>query len=192
MTTSTTRKRTSRQVHGVCNLCEAICGLELTSRRRPGHRRSAATGRPALARAHLPKGVALADSTTTPTGCAARTPRRRRARRRVGGDRLGRGVRPGRRRARRADQRARPGRGRRLPRQPERAQPRLADPRRRRWSRRCRTRNRFSATSVDQLPHQLVALPAVRPPAAAPGPRHRPHVVLPGLRRQPDGLATAR
>ena len=51
-----------------------------------------------------------------------------------------------------------------------------------------RTRNRFSATSVDQLPHQLVALPDVRPPAAAAGPRHRPHVVLPGLRRQPDGL----
>ena len=51
-----------------------------------------------------------------------------------------------------------------------------------------RTRNRFSASSVDQIPHQFVGVAAVRPPAAAAGPRHRPDVVLPGLRRQPDGL----
>ena len=51
-----------------------------------------------------------------------------------------------------------------------------------------RTRNRFSASTVDQIPHQFVALAALRPPAAAPGPRHRPHLVLPGARRQPDGL----
>ena len=38
-----------------------------------------------------------------------------------------------------------------------------------------RTRNRFSATSVDQLPAQLRRVPDVRPPAAAAGARHRPH-----------------
>ena len=53
--------------------------------------------------------------------------------------------------------RARPRRGGRLPRQPQRAQPRLADPRACAMVRALRTRNRFSATSVDQLPHQLVA-----------------------------------
>ena len=50
------------------------------------------------------------------------------------------------------------------------------------------TRNRFSATSVDQLPHQLVAHLMFGHQLFLPGPRHRPHVVLPGLRRQPDGL----
>ena len=55
-------------------------------------------------------------------------------------------------------------------------------------ARRCGTRNRFSATSVDQLPHQLRRAPDVRPPAVPAGPRHRPHRLLPGLRRQPDGL----
>ena len=37
-------------------------------------------------------------------------------------------------------------------------------------------------------PAPVRGLAAVRPPAAAADPRHRPHVVLPGLRRQPDGL----
>ena len=41
---------------GVCNLCEAICGLELTLDRRPGHRRPGQPRRPAVARAHLPQG----------------------------------------------------------------------------------------------------------------------------------------
>ena len=72
--------------------------------------------------------------------------------------------------------RARPGRAGDLPRQPQRAQPRLDDPRAPRWSESFRTRNKYSATSVDQLPaprwpptlmygHQLML----------PGARHRPH-----------------
>ena len=55
-----------------------------------------------------------------------------------------------------------------------------------------RTRNKFSATSVDQLPHQLDRQPAVRPPAAAPGAGHRPDVVLPRLRRPTRWRRTAR
>ena len=51
-----------------------------------------------------------------------------------------------------------------------------------------RTRNKFSATSVDQLPAPVRGLAALRPPAAAPDPGHRPHRLLPGPRRQPDGL----
>ena len=75
----------------------------------------------------------------------------------MGGDRLGRGARPGRRRPRARHQRARPRRGRHLPRQPQRAlasaRPRTACA----MVKTLRTRNRFSASSVDQIPHQLVA-----------------------------------
>ena len=50
---------------GVCNLCEAICGLELTVERGPdGERVTGIRGNPAdpLSRGHIcPKGVALAD-----------------------------------------------------------------------------------------------------------------------------------
>ena len=53
---------------------------------------------------------------------------------------------------------------------------------------RARTRNRFSATSVDQLPHMLAAHDDVRPPAAPAGARHRPDRALPRARRQPARL----
>ena len=103
-------RRTVENPHqlGVCNLCEAICGLELTLDGRPRSPASAATPptrSPAATSA--PRASPSPTSTPTPTGCAARCAGRRRAGRRVGGDRLGRGVRPGRRRARRRDQRAR-------------------------------------------------------------------------------------
>ncbi len=55
-------------VHGVCNLCEAICGVLLTVERRPGNeggdRVTGIKGNPAdpLSRGHIcPKGTALAD-----------------------------------------------------------------------------------------------------------------------------------
>ena len=56
---------TSRKVLTACNLCEAICGLELTveDRRGPAHVTSI-RGNPddPLSRGHIcPKGVALAD-----------------------------------------------------------------------------------------------------------------------------------
>ena len=51
-----------------------------------------------------------------------------------------------------------------------------------------RTRNRFSATSVDQLPHQLVAHLLFGHQLLLPIPDIDRTVLLPGLRRQPDGL----
>ena len=51
-----------------------------------------------------------------------------------------------------------------------------------------RTRNRFSATLGRPDPAPVRGVAAVRPPAAAAGPGHRPDVVLPGPRRQPDGV----
>ena len=119
---------------GVCNLCEAICGLGSRIDGRPGHRRSAAT-RTTRSRAgtSAPRASRSPTSTTTPTGCAAPYAawrgRRRATWEEIGwdealdlvADRLARAVND-----------ARPRRRRRLPRQPQRAQPRLADPRRRR------------------------------------------------------------
>ena len=51
-----------------------------------------------------------------------------------------------------------------------------------------RTRNKFSATSVDQLPHQFVAWQLYGHQLMLPDPGHRPHRLLPGPRRQPDGF----
>src|SRR5690349_23502793 len=52
-------------VHGVCNLCEASCGVLLTVERRPdGDRVTGIRGNPddPLSRGHIcPKGTALAD-----------------------------------------------------------------------------------------------------------------------------------
>ena len=98
---------------GVCNLCEAICGLELTLE---DGAVTGVRGNPddPLSRGHIcPKGVAIADIHADPD-------RLRRPVRRVGAgaddvgrDRLGRGARPRRRRPGRRDQRARPRRRRR-------------------------------------------------------------------------------
>ena len=105
----------------------------------------------------------------------------------MGGDRLGRGVRPGRRRPGQGHQRPRPRRRRRLPRQPERPQPRLDDP-----------PGDHGQDAAHPQPVQrdlggpaappAGGAPAVRPSADAPDPRHRPHRLLPGVRSQPDGL----
>ena len=50
------------------------------------------------------------------------------------------------------------------------------------------TRNRFSATTVDQAPAQLVAWQLFGHQLLHPGPRPGPHVVLPGARGEPDGV----
>ncbi len=105
----------------------------------------------------------------------------------MGGDRLGRSPRPRGRRPGPGGQQARPQRPRRLPRQPQRALPRLRD-----------TRPGHGEDAADPQPVQrLVGRPdpapvgrlaALRAPAVAADSRHRPHVVLPRVRREPDGL----
>ena len=172
---------------GVCNLCEAICGIELTIED------GAVTGirgneADPLSRGYIcPKGVSMADVHDDPD--RLRRPIRRvgQARRDLGGDRLGRGARPGRRPAGRDRGGARPGRDRRLPRQPQRPLARLRDPRRavREEPAHPQPVQRLDG-GPDPAPVRGVA--AVRPPAAAAGPGHRPDVVLPGPRRQPDGV----
>ena len=180
-------RRTAGEVrHITCNLCEAICGLEVTldSAAPPIDPRQ--RGRPAVARAHLPQGVALPDVHEDPD-------RLRRPVRRTGddgwreigwdealdlvADRLAAAVNEhGRRRARH------------LPRQPQRAQPRLADPRHR-------------AGEVAPHPQQVqrhLGRPAARTSCVAylmyghqlllPIPDIDRTSLLPGLRRQPDGL----
>lgn len=63
--TARTEKVQTEKVLGACNLCEAICGVELTVERRPeGDRVTGIRGNPddPLSRGHIcPKGVALAD-----------------------------------------------------------------------------------------------------------------------------------
>ena len=54
-----------------------------------------------------------------------------------------------------------------------------------------RTRNRFSATSVDQLPHMLAGLEMLGHQLLLPGARSRPHRPLRVHRGQPGGVATA-
>ena len=173
---------------GVCNLCEAICGLELTLE---GGRVTGIRGNPddPLSRGHVcPKGTALADIHADPD-------RLRRPVRRVGEgpdahweetswdtalDLVADGLAA-------AHQHPRSERPRHLPRQPQRAQPRLPDP---------RHRSGEVVPDPQQVQRHLGRpappparrVPDVRPPAAAADPGHRPDVVLPGARRQPDGL----
>ena len=149
-----------------------------------GRRRAGQQGRPAVARPHLPQGRRHRGRVRRPRPAAASGEA---GRGRVGGDRLGRGLRPGRGQPGPRHQRARRRRARRLPRQPQRPQPRLDDPRHR---------------DVQVVPHEEPLLrhlgrpapppagraPDVRPPALPADPRHRPHVVVPGDRGQPDGV----
>ena len=177
---------------GVCNLCEAICGLELTVEGDgPSARVTAVRGNPAdpLSRGYIcPKGVSLADVHADPD--RLRTPVRRVG---TGADAewveisLGRGPRPRRRRAGPRGQRARPRLRRRLPRQPQRPLARLGHPRPGHGE------DAAHAQPLQRLvgrpdPPPARRLAALRPPAAAADPRHRPHVLLPGVRRQPDGV----
>ena len=171
---------------GVCNLCEAICGLRITLEAGavtggPGQPR-----RPALARAHLPQGRRDRRHPRRP-GPVASTRTARPRHRRVDRDRLGRGLRPRRRRPGRGDQRHGAGRGRDLPRQPQRAQPGLDDPRHRAGQGAAHPQH-LQRHLRRPAPPPAGRAPDVRPPAAAADPRHRPHRPLPGLRRQPDGL----
>ena len=175
-------RRTEKKL-GVCNLCEAICGLELTltDGRVTGIRGNQDDP---LSRGHIcPKGIALADLHDDPD-------RLRRPMRRDGdmaGGRLGRGVRPGGRRPGRRDQRARRRRGRRST---------SGNPTVHNLGLlthgtalvKTSARATGSATSVDQLPHMLVGLPDVRPPAADADPGHRSDAYFLVLGAQPDGV----
>ena len=144
-----------------CNLCEAICGLELTIEDRPeGPKVTSIRGNPddPLSRGHIcPKGVALADIHEDPDRLRRRSSGSVRARRPVGGDLLGRGAGPHRGRHRERGQRARPER----PRASTSATPTStrsgAQTHGVLMLKSFKTRNKFSATSVDQLPHQFVA-----------------------------------
>ena len=81
---------------GVCNLCEAICGLEITL---DGGRVTGVRGNPAdpLSRGHIcPKGVAIGDIHADPD--RLRRPVAVATATTLDRDRLGRGLRPGRRR----------------------------------------------------------------------------------------------
>ena len=174
---------------GVCNLCEAICGLELTLE---DGAVTGVRGNPddPLSRGHIcPKGVALARHPRRPRPAAASgTPGRQRPRARPGsrsaGTRPWTGSPTGSRRPSTRTAATRVG-------------VYLGNPNAHSLGsmthgtamvKTFRTRNKFSATSVDQLPHQLVGAPDVRPPAVPADPRHRPDLVLPGARREPDGL----
>ena len=151
-------------------------------------RRARQPGRSPVPRAHLPEGGGDRRRVRRPRPVAAPGPSRRRGHRRpVAGDRLGRGVRPGRRQPRARDQRARRRRARRLPRQPQRPQPGVDD-----------ARHRDVQVVPDEepllrhlgrpAPPPARGAPDLRPPALPADPRHRPHVVVPRGRRQPDGV----
>jgi anaerobic selenocysteine-containing dehydrogenase len=144
---------TTRTVHGACNLCEAICGLRFTVE---GDRITAINGDPddPLSRGHIcPKAIALGDLQADPARL------RRPVRRTAEGwaeiswdDAYDLVVR------RLLETRERHG--------PDAVAVYLGNPsvhnygiltHGRHFLGQLRTRNRFSATSVDQLPHQLVA-----------------------------------
>ena len=174
---------------GVCNLCEAICGLELTLEDGPGHLDPGQRRRPALARAHLPQGRRARGRLRGPRPAAAPDPAGRLRRRREWvRDRLGRGARPGRRRAGRRHQRPRPERGGRLPRQPQRPLARVRRPTALPMVKALRHPQPVQRLLGRPDPPPVRRLAALRAPAAAADPRHRPDVVLPGRRRQPDGV----
>ena len=147
-----------RTALAACNLCEAICGLELTIEDRPaGPKVVSIRGNPddPLSRGHIcPKGVALADVYEDPD--RLRRPVKQR-RRRLGRDLLGRGARPDRRRARATrstSTAATPSASTSATPTPTRSAPR---PTASAMIKSFRTRNKFSASSVDQIPHQFVA-----------------------------------
>ena len=177
---------------GVCNLCEAICGLELTIEGAGSSARvTAIRGNPAdpLSRGYIcPKGVSLADVHADPD-------RLRRPVRRVGTgadaewveigwdealDRVADGL------ARALNEHGRDAVG-----------VYLGNPNAHALGS-AHARPRDGQDLAHAQPFQrLVGGPdpppargvaALRPPAAAADPRHRPHVLLPRVRGQPDGL----
>ena len=179
---------TQRPRLGVCNLCEAICGLVLTVERDrgPGHRRPRQPRRPAVTRAHLPQGRRPRRRARGPRPVAPPGPAgRRRSWEEIGWDEALDLV------ARRA----------RAARSTSTAATRsaiyLGNPNVHSLGalthgvamvKAFRTRNKFSATSVDQLPHQCVAWQMFGHQLLLPIPDIDRTDVLPGARRQPDGL----
>ena len=166
----------SRTHFRACHLCEAMCGIAIEVDGRPDHAPSGRPGRPLQPRPHLPQGGgapgrARGPGPPAPSAAAHGVG--------LGGDRAG--TRPStrrRRRLRRDPEGARPERGRRLPGQPHGPQPRRDPLRPALPADACGSRSRFSATSVDQLPQMLAALPDVRPPAPAARARRRPHAIF--------------
>ena len=178
--------------YGVCNLCEAICGLLTVEDRRGRARRRGPRqrGRPALARPHLPQGASrCATCTRTPTGSAAGPPvvgAPTRPGRRSAGTRRSIWSRRRPRTAVRPSTAATPSRvylgnpnvhslgsmthGTAAGQGAAHAQQVLAPPR--------STSSRTSSSAHLLFGHQLLL----------PDPRPRPHRPLPRLRRQPDGL----
>ena len=155
-------------------------------RGRPRHRRPRQPRRPALARAHLPQGRGHRRPAPRPRPTSSARPPRP-PDRRVDRDRLGRGARPRGRRHRRHDQHARQGRDRRLSRQPQRALARVRHPRG------AAGEGTAHPEPVQRElgrpdPPSVRRLAALRSPADDPDHRPRPDVVLPRLRRQPDGV----
>ena len=145
---------------GVCNLCEAICGLELTIERRPEG--TGSTGDPGQRRrtrsraaTSAPRASRSPTSTPTPTGCAGPVQDGSASEWvEIGWDEALDLVADG--LARAVNEHGRTPSGIYLG-NPNAHSLGRADPRRRASSRRFRTRNRFSASSVDQIPHQFVA-----------------------------------
>ena len=150
---ATTEKRI-----GVCNLCEAICGLELTLDRRRRHRRCAATPTTrSRAGTSAPRAWRIADVYTDPD--RLRRPVRRVDRptdrgRRSAGTRRSTWWPTG---SPASIERARARRARHLPRQPQRAQPRLDDPRRRDGQGAAAPATASAPPRSTSSPHQLVA-----------------------------------
>ena len=167
-----------------CNLCEAICGLELTL---TDGRVTAVRGNPddPLSRGYIcPKGVAFADVYDDPDRLRRPIVRRDDDWVEIGWDEALDLV--ARRLAETLNEHGRDAVGVYLgnPNVHALASATHGVP----FVKALRTRNRFSATTVDQAPAPAGGVAAVRPPAADPDPRPRPHVVPPGARRQPDGV----
>ena len=178
---------------GVCNLCEAICGLVFTLEDGPtgsGSPTCAATPTTRCrAGTSAPRRSRSRTCTRTPTGCAARCAASATRWQEVS---LGRGARPGRRRTS-------PGavneHGR------DALAIYLGNPNVHSLGsmthgtamvKSFRTRNKYSATSVDQLPAQLLAYLMYGHQLLLPVPDIDRTDLLPGLRRQPDGLQRQR
>ena len=175
---------------GVCNLCEAICGLQLTLTDGPGHRGARQPRRPAVARAHLPQGrcdrrrVRRPRPAATPRPPVVDAATGETSWQRIGWDE--------------AFDLAADGLAAAVNRHGRNALGiYLGNPNAHSLGslthgvalvKSFRTRNKFSATSVDQLPQQFVGWQMFGHQLLLPIPDLDRTVLLPGVRWQPDGL----